>query len=105
MLGERDLSTFQTHRDNADLPISVLLVFFVVSVQEQIQNNLSVYVTSTFLALPLTGTTSIVSGIVGGVIKLPAAKFIDLIGRTEGFAIFTFFATMGRSPPSLHWWE
>ncbi|TVY47938.1 Siderophore iron transporter mirB [Lachnellula cervina] len=73
----------------------VLLVFFVNSMQQQIQNNLGIYVTSAFLALPLYGTTSIVSGIVGGVIKLPAAKFIDLIGRAEGFAIFTFLATMG----------
>ena len=71
--------------------------------QQQIQNNLGPYVTSAFLALPLYGTTSIVSGIVGGVIKLPAAKFIDLIGRAEGFAIFTFLATMGRTPPSLYW--
>lgn len=82
-------------------PTSVLLVFFVNSMQQQIQNNLGIYVTSAFLALPLYGTTSIVSGIVGGVIKLPAAKFIDLIGRAEGFAIFTFLATMGRTLPNL----
>ncbi|TVY40417.1 Siderophore iron transporter [Lachnellula occidentalis] len=79
----------------------VLLVFFVNSMQQQIQNNLGVYVTSAFLSLPLYGTTSIVSGIVGGVIKLPAAKFIDLIGRAEGFAIFTLLATMGGTLPSL----
>jgi hypothetical protein len=63
--------------------------------QQQIQNNLGVYVTSTFLLLPLTGTTSILSGIIGGVFKLPTAKFIDLIGRAEGFAIMTGFATIG----------
>jgi len=65
--------------------------------QQQIQNNLGVYVTSTFALLPLTGTTSIVSGIVGGVFKLPTAKFIDLVGRAEGFAIMTGFATIGRN--------
>jgi hypothetical protein len=27
-----------------------------------------------------------VSNIVGGVFKLPTAKFIDLVGRAEGFA-------------------
>jgi hypothetical protein len=63
--------------------------------QQQIQNNLSSYVTSSFLLLPLTGTTSIVSSIVGGVIKLPLAKAIDLIGRPEGFAFMTLLATLG----------
>jgi hypothetical protein len=46
--------------------------------------------------LPLTGTTSIISGIVGGVFKLPTAKFIDLVGRAEGFGIMTGFATLGE---------
>ncbi len=65
--------------------------------QQQIQNNLSFYVTSSFALLPLTGTTSIVSSIVGGVFKLPIAKFIDITGRPEGFAIMTGFATIGMS--------
>jgi hypothetical protein len=38
--------------------------------QQQIQFNVSYYVTSSFALLPLTGTTSIVAAIVGGVIKL-----------------------------------
>lgn len=67
--------------------------------QQQIQNNLSVYVTSSFILLPLTGTTSIVSSIVGGVFRLPTAKFIDLIGRAEGFVVMTGFATIGIIPP------
>lgn len=74
---------------------SIFLVFFVISMQQQIQFNLSSYVTSSFALLPLTGTTSIVSSIVGGVIKLPTAKFVDLIGRAEGFAIMTSLATLG----------
>ncbi|APA09757.1 hypothetical protein SS1G_06045 [Sclerotinia sclerotiorum 1980 UF-70] len=73
----------------------IFLVFFVVSMQQQIQNNLSYYVTSDFLLLPLTGATSIVSSIVGGVFRLPIAKFVDLIGRAEGFAIMTACATIG----------
>ncbi|TEY48374.1 hypothetical protein BOTCAL_0294g00020 [Botryotinia calthae] len=73
----------------------IFLVFFVISMQQQIQNNLSVYVTSSFILLPLTGTTSIVSSIVGGVFRLPTAKFVDLIGRAEGFAVMTGFSTIG----------
>lgn len=74
---------------------SVFLVFFVVSMEEQIQNNLGIYVTSSFALLPLTGTASIMSGIVGGVLKLPTAKFIDIIGRAEGFMVMTGLATLG----------
>ncbi|ESZ99000.1 hypothetical protein SBOR_0658 [Sclerotinia borealis F-4128] len=73
----------------------IFLVFFVISLQQQIQNNLSYYVTSSFALLPLTGTTGIVSSIIGGVFRLPIAKFIDLVGRAEGFAIMTVFATIG----------
>jgi hypothetical protein len=75
--------------------VSIFLVFFVVSLQQQIQFNLSYYVTSSFALLPLTGTTSILSSVIGGVIKLPTAKFVDLVGRAEGFLIMTSFATIG----------
>jgi hypothetical protein len=43
--------------------------------QQQIQFNLSYYVTSSFALLPLTGTTSIVAAVVGGVIKLACTSF------------------------------
>jgi hypothetical protein len=72
------------------------LVFFTISLQQQIQNNLSYYVTSSFALLPLVGTTSIVSSIVGGVSRLPIAKFVDLIGRAEGFAVMTGCAVIGK---------
>ncbi|PQE25990.1 siderophore iron transporter protein [Rutstroemia sp. NJR-2017a BBW] len=73
----------------------IFLVFFTISLQQQIQNNLSYYVTSSFALLPLVGTTSIVSSIVGGVSRLPIAKFVDLIGRAEGFAVMTGCAVIG----------
>jgi len=75
---------------------SVFLVFFLISLQQQTQFGVSYYVTSSFSALPLTGTTSILSGIIGGVIKLPTAKFVDLVGRAEGFAIMTTSAIIGK---------
>jgi len=64
--------------------------------QQQIQFNLQYYVTSSFTLLPLTGTTSIMSSVIGGASKLPTAKFIDLIGRAEGFLIMTCCATLGK---------
>ncbi|RDL41180.1 Siderophore iron transporter-like protein [Venustampulla echinocandica] len=72
----------------------IFLVFFMISMQQQIQFNLSYYVTSSFALLPLTGTTSIISSIVGGVFRLPTAKFINIVGRAEGFAIMTGFTTI-----------
>ncbi|KAI9046555.1 hypothetical protein LZ554_009300 [Drepanopeziza brunnea f. sp. 'monogermtubi'] len=73
----------------------VFLVFFVVSMQQQTQFNLSYYVTSSFAALPLTATTGIVSSIVGGVLRLPTAKFINIVGRAEGFLLMTVITTIG----------
>src|ERR1700712_2103388 len=81
----------------ANIDSSIFLVFFVVSMQQQTQFSLTVYVTSSFALLPLTSTTSIVSSIVGGVFRLPTAKFVDLVGRAEGFGIMTGFAVIGTT--------
>jgi len=51
--------------------------------EQQIQFNVAYYVTSSFSLLPLTGTTSILSSIIGGVVKLPTAKFIDRVGKSD----------------------
>ena len=37
-----------------------------------------------------------VSSVVGGVVKLPTAKFIDLVGRAEGFGIMAGLTTIGE---------
>lgn len=71
--------------------------------EQQIQFNLSYRVTFSFSLLPLTGTTSILSSIIGGVFKLPTAKFINIIGRAEGFVIMTLFATLGELNSSEFW--
>lgn len=73
----------------------IFLVYFFISLQQQIHFNVLSYVTSSFILLPLTGTTSIVSSIVGGVFRLATGKFIDIIGRPEGFILMTIFTTIG----------
>ncbi|RKF73651.1 Siderophore iron transporter mirB [Golovinomyces cichoracearum] len=73
----------------------IFLVYFFISLQQQIHFNVLSYVTSSFILLPLTGTTSIVSSIVGGVFRLATGKFIDTIGRPEGFILMTIFTTIG----------
>ncbi|CAD6499299.1 BgTH12-03419 [Blumeria graminis f. sp. triticale] len=77
--------------------ICIFLVFFVISLQQQIQSNVIPYVTSSFVLLPLTGTTTIVSSIVGGVLRLPTGKFIDIVGRREGMIMMTMITTIGLS--------
>jgi hypothetical protein len=62
-------------------------VFFTDSLQQQISASLLPYVTSSFGYHGLLATTNIVSGIVGGVSKLPLARIMDVIGRTEGLVI------------------
>jgi hypothetical protein len=95
MHGEQSSPHFEYNLNNFEC--SIFLVFFVVSLEQQTQFNLSYYVTSDFAALPLTGTTAIISQVIGGVVKLPTAKFVDLVGRAEGFAIMAAFATLGVS--------
>ncbi|EIN06039.1 MFS general substrate transporter [Punctularia strigosozonata HHB-11173 SS5] len=74
----------------------IFLVYFVNSLQQQTNNNLTAYVTSSFASHPLVATTSIVSSIVGGVTRLPIAKMLDVWGRAEGFLVMTVIATIGR---------
>lgn len=70
--------------------------------QQQIQFNLSYYVTSSFALLPLTGTTGIVSGIVGGVIKLVCITSCPSITLIQ---MYTNCWICSRLPNSLISWE
>jgi len=64
-----------------------MLISFVNSLQQQANFTWKPYVTSTFMKHGLTAMTDIVANIVGGVSKLPLAKFIDLVGRPQGFLV------------------
>ena len=63
--------------------------------QQQISFAFSPYVTSAFQLHSLTATTSIMSGIIGGLVKLPLAKILDIWGRPQGFALMIFCLTIG----------
>ena len=63
--------------------------------EQQIQNNLVYYVYSKFQLSPIVGTAGIVAQICVGVFKLPLAKYIDLVGRAEGFLLMTLITTIG----------
>ncbi|KAL1875433.1 hypothetical protein Daus18300_003172 [Diaporthe australafricana] len=67
--------------------IFIWIVFFTDSLQQQISGSLLPYVTSSFGFHGLLATTSIISVIVSGVVKLPLARILDVIGRNEGLII------------------
>jgi hypothetical protein len=82
--------------ETADLGYnSVLLVYFVVSMEQQIQNNLVYNVYAKFQLSPIVSTAGIVGQIAVGVFKLPLARFIDIVGRAEGLALMTLITTIG----------
>lgn len=56
---------------------------------------LTPYVTSNFSQHSLTATTSIMSNLIGGLIKLPLAKVLDIWGRPQGFALMAVAMTVG----------
>jgi hypothetical protein len=56
---------------------------------------LTPYVTSSFYQHSLTGYTYTMAGIIGGVLKLPLAKVLDIFGRPQGFAIMVAFMILG----------
>jgi len=64
-----------------------MLISFINSLQQQANYSWRPYVTSAFQQHGLTAMTDIVANIVGGASKLPLAKFIDLVGRPQGFLL------------------
>ncbi|KAL3423117.1 siderophore iron transporter [Phlyctema vagabunda] len=81
-----------------ELILAYVLIWFVQFVQafsSGVSGTLTPYVTSSFQAHSLTATTSIISGLVSGLIKLPYAKYMDIFGRPQAFAIMTLSMTVG----------
>ncbi|KAL1979369.1 hypothetical protein VTN96DRAFT_6097 [Rasamsonia emersonii] len=75
--------------------VSVFLIFFIDSFQQETTGSLSPYVTSAFKDHALLSTTSVLTSIIGGVAKLPIARIIDVWGRPEGFVLMTLLCTLG----------
>jgi nitrate/nitrite transporter NarK len=63
--------------------------------QQGMSGSLKVYVTSSFGLHSLTATTDIVSSLVGGLIKLPLAKVLDIFGRPQGFFVTMWLMVIG----------
>ncbi|KAF2859422.1 putative siderochrome-iron transporter [Piedraia hortae CBS 480.64] len=70
----------------------VWVCFFMLALQSSIMTYATVAAYSTFSATPAYTTASILGNIVGGVLKLPIAKLLNLWGRAEGFVFgFTIY--------------
>ena len=60
----------------------------MLAFQSAVQSYATVYAYSDFQTAPALATANILGSIIGGVLKLPIAKTLNLWGRAEGF--FTF---------------
>lgn len=75
--------------------ILMWIVTFVDAMQQGASFSLSAYVTSSFALHSLTAYTGVMAGIIGGVLKLPLAKILDIFGRPQGYAIMVAFLVVG----------
>ncbi|KAK3112716.1 Siderochrome iron transporter 2 [Teratosphaeriaceae sp. CCFEE 6253] len=70
----------------------IWLCFFMLAFQQSIQGTATVAAYANFSTAPAITTASILANIIGGVLKLPIAKTLNLWGRAEGFlAMFAIY--------------
>lgn len=79
------------------IPLSfrIWIIYFVDTMQQGMTNSLTAYVTSSFNQHSLLGATSIMSSIIGGLVKLPLAKVLDIWGRPHGYFMMVCCLTLG----------
>ncbi|KAL1971968.1 hypothetical protein VTN31DRAFT_2056 [Thermomyces dupontii] len=75
--------------------VLIWFIQFLSTFSWGVVNTLTPYVTSSFQEHSLTATTAIVAGLVGGLVKLPYAKLLDVWGRAQGFALMIGLLTIG----------
>jgi hypothetical protein len=67
----------------------------MLAFQSAIGNNALYKAYSTFQSAPAVSTANILATIIGGVLKLPIAKTLNLWGRAEGFLLFVGVYLLG----------
>lgn len=75
--------------------LRIWIIYFVDTMQQGMTNSLTAYVTSAFGKHSLIAATSIMSSIIGGLIKLPLAKVLDIWGRPHGYFAMVCCLTLG----------
>ncbi|TGO50756.1 hypothetical protein BOTNAR_0381g00080 [Botryotinia narcissicola] len=73
----------------------IWIIEFLLTFASGLTITLTPYVTSSFQAHSLTATTSIISSLIAGLIKLPYAKLMDIWGRPQAFCVMVASFTLG----------
>ncbi|POR36869.1 Siderophore iron transporter mirB [Tolypocladium paradoxum] len=66
----------------------IWVCFFMLALQQSILSYSSYAAYADFKTAPAITTASILSNIIGGVLKLPIAKTLNIWGRAEGYLVF-----------------
>ncbi|KAF2773163.1 MFS transporter [Teratosphaeria nubilosa] len=73
----------------------IWLCFFMLAFQSSVLTYATQTAYASFSAAPAYTTASILANIIGGVLKLPIAKVLNIWGRTEGFLFFFVIYEVG----------
>ena len=71
------------------------MCFFMLALHSSINSNVINNAYSNFSSAPQISTANILYSIIGGVLKLPIAKTINIWGRAEGYVFFIGVYTVG----------
>ncbi|KAL4880521.1 major facilitator superfamily domain-containing protein [Aspergillus karnatakaensis] len=66
----------------------IWVCFFLLALQSSVSGTVINNAYANFSSAPQIATASILYGVIGGVLKLPIAKILNIWGRSEGFLIF-----------------
>lgn len=73
----------------------IWLCFFMLALQQGMTTNFNLTAYADFYKSPQLTTAAVVSEIIGGVIKLPIAKLLNVWGRAEAFMFFVCVYELG----------
>ncbi|KAL1849382.1 hypothetical protein VTK73DRAFT_9888 [Phialemonium thermophilum] len=73
----------------------IWVCYFMLALQSAILNNVTYLAYGSFQSAPQVSTAYILSSVIGGVLKLPIAKVLNLWGRAEGFLVFVGVYLLG----------
>lgn len=77
------------------MDLRIYIVYFELALMATITGYLSNYATADFGTSQLLSIAPIMSSIIGGVLRLPTAKIIDIWGRAEGFLLMMVITVIG----------
>ncbi|KAH3661477.1 hypothetical protein OGAPHI_006324 [Ogataea philodendri] len=73
----------------------IWVCYFMLALQQTIGTTMMPYAYASFIAAPAVSTANILATIIGGVLKLPIGKMLNIWGRAEGFVVFVGVYLLG----------